>query len=65
MCKKVLGIEIVPQAIIDAKENAKLNDITNSEFFDGKAEDILGSVCYRATNDVVAIVDPPRAGLRK
>ncbi|XP_044252549.1 tRNA (uracil-5-)-methyltransferase homolog A [Tribolium madens] len=64
-CKKVLGIEIVPQAIIDAKANAKLNEIENSEFFEGKAEEILGSVCYRAVGDVVAVVDPPRAGLQQ
>ncbi|XP_015837917.1 tRNA (uracil-5-)-methyltransferase homolog A isoform X2 [Tribolium castaneum] len=64
-CKKVLGIEIVPQAIIDAKANAKLNEIENSEFFEGKAEEILGSVCYRAMGDVVAVVDPPRAGLQQ
>lgn len=62
----MLGIEIVPQAIIDAKENAFLNNITNSEFFTGKAEELLSSVCYKVTNDsVIAIVDPPRAGLRK
>jgi hypothetical protein len=60
----VLGIEVVPQAIVDARQNAKLNEIENGEFFEGKAEEVLGSVCYRAVNDVVAVVDPPRAGLR-
>lgn len=65
-CAKVFGVEIIPQAVEDAKENAKLNEIENSEFFAGKAEDILTSVVYRAqTDDVIAIVDPPRAGLRK
>ncbi|XP_063916014.1 tRNA (uracil-5-)-methyltransferase homolog A [Zophobas morio] len=64
-CQKVLGIEVVPQAVLDAKENAKLNEIDNSEFFEGKAEEILGSVCYRALSDVVAVVDPPRAGLHQ
>lgn len=60
-----MGLEIVPQAIIDAKENAAINEIKNAEFFTGKAEEILGSVCFKAKNkDVVAIVDPPRAGLR-
>lgn len=64
-CKKVLGLEIVPQAIHDAKENAKMNNIENTEFFIGKAEDLLSSVFYRAENEqVVAVVDPPRAGLR-
>jgi tRNA (uracil-5-)-methyltransferase len=61
----VLGIEVVPQAIVDARQNAKLNEIENGEFFEGKAEEVLGSVCYRAVNDVVAVVDPPRAGLQQ
>lgn len=39
--KRVYGVEIVPQAIADAKENAKLNGITNAEFFVGKAEEVL------------------------
>lgn len=57
---------MIPQAIVDAKENAKINSITNSDFFTGKAEDILGSVCYQSKVDVItAVVDPPRAGLRK
>ena len=39
--KQVYGVEIVPQAIADAKENAKQNGITNAEFFVGKAEEVL------------------------
>ena len=39
--KQVYGVEIVPQAIADAKENAKRNNITNAEFFVGKAEEAL------------------------
>lgn len=38
---KVYGVEVVPQAIEDAKNNAKLNGITNAEFFVGKAEEVL------------------------
>lgn len=54
------------EAIADAKENAKLNGIENAEFFVGKAEEILSSVASRADpEDVIVIVDPPRAGLRK
>lgn len=61
-----MGLEVVPQAIVDAKENAVINNVTNSDFFTGKAEDILGSVCFNSKNeDVFAVVDPPRAGLRK
>lgn len=39
--KQVYGVEIVPQAIDDARENAKRNGITNAEFFVGKAEEVL------------------------
>ncbi|KAF7278763.1 hypothetical protein GWI33_007996 [Rhynchophorus ferrugineus] len=65
-CRQILGLEIVPEAIVDAKENAVINNITNSEFFAGKAQEILGSVCFKSGNDdVFAVVDPPRAGLHK
>ncbi|CAH0398240.1 unnamed protein product [Chilo suppressalis] len=63
-CKKVLGLELVPEAVKDAKANAEFNGIENCEFFTGKAEDILPSVLARAGgDDLIAIVDPPRAGL--
>ncbi|XP_047029740.1 uncharacterized protein LOC124637375 [Helicoverpa zea] len=63
-CSKVLGLEMIAEAVKDAKANAELNGIENCEFFTGKAEDILPSVLARATgDDVIAIVDPPRAGL--
>ncbi|XP_024877355.1 tRNA (uracil-5-)-methyltransferase homolog A-like [Temnothorax curvispinosus] len=65
-CGEVLGVEIIPDAIKDAKENAIKNDITNCEFFVGKAEDILLPVIHRATkSNITAIVDPPRAGLHQ
>ncbi|XP_057665970.1 tRNA (uracil-5-)-methyltransferase homolog A [Diorhabda carinulata] len=65
-CKQVLGIEIISQAVDDAKENAAINNVENAEFFVGKAEDILGTVCYKSQeNNVIAVVDPPRAGLHK
>ncbi|KAK9503996.1 hypothetical protein O3M35_010444 [Rhynocoris fuscipes] len=63
-CKKVLGIEIVAKAVNDAKENAENNNIDNSEFFCGKADEIMTSVVNRVKDDkLVAIVDPPRPGL--
>ena len=63
--KKVYGVEIVPQAIEDAKENAARNGITNAEFFVGAAEDVLPAK-YRESGgsmraDVI-VVDPPRKG---
>lgn len=61
--KKVYGVEIVPQAIEDARENAKLNGIGNVEFFVGKAEEVLPEQYEK--NHVYAdviVVDPPRKG---
>ena len=66
--KKVYGVEIVPQAIADAKNNAKINGITNAEFFVGKAEEVYPDVVHQmkesgqqAYADVI-VVDPPRKG---
>ena len=63
--KKVYGVEIVPQAIEDAKQNAALNNISNAEFFVGKAEDVVTEK-FRAKKDGsradVVVVDPPRKG---
>uniref|UniRef100_A0A1B6D834 tRNA (uracil(54)-C(5))-methyltransferase n=2 Tax=Clastoptera arizonana TaxID=38151 RepID=A0A1B6D834_9HEMI len=65
-CGQVLGLEILTAAVEDARNNAALNSISNCAFFSGAAEEILSSVVSRATNeDVVAVVDPPRAGLRQ
>ena len=61
--KKVYGVEIVPQAIADARENARLNGIGNVEFFVGKAEEVLPEQYEK--NHVYAdviVVDPPRKG---
>lgn len=61
--KKVYGVEIVPQAIEDARNNAKINGFENVEFFVGKAEEVLPQ--QYETNQVYAdviVVDPPRKG---
>jgi len=61
--KKVYGVEIIPQAIDDARANAALNGITNAEFFVGKAEEVLPA--QYAENHIYAdviVVDPPRKG---
>lgn len=62
--EQVYGIEIVDQAIIDAKENAKQNNIKNIEFYCGDVEEILETVLEKknVTPNVV-FVDPPRKGL--
>ena len=61
--KQVYGVEIVPQAIENAKDNAILNDLTNTEFMVGSAEDIAPLFTKRpeAKPDVI-VVDPPRKG---
>ena len=70
--KKVYGIEIVPQAIMDAKENAKINNIKKIEFIEGNVEDAFDKLLNNknvkneiSKNDKpnAVIVDPPRKGL--
>ena len=64
------GVEIIPQAIEDAKKNAEINGIANAEFFVGKAEEVLPEYYAEyarkhggenARADVI-VVDPPRKG---
>jgi len=61
--KHVYGVEIVPQAIEDAKENAKRNGIENVNFYVGKAEEVLPEKYEKEGifADVI-VVDPPRKG---
>src|SRR5699024_3072322 len=68
--KQVYGVEIIPQAIEDARKNAEINGITNAEFYVGKAEEVLPDYYRkyeeshpgrRAHADVI-VVDPPRKG---
>ena len=64
--KKVYGVEIVEDAIKDAKENAKLNNVTNTEFFAGDAKIVLDELINqkKVIPDIV-MFDPPRKGLAK
>ena len=62
--KKVYGLEIVPQAVEDARANAARNGLSNTEFFAGKAEEVLPR-WYREHPEVtidVIVTDPPRKG---
>lgn len=63
--KKVYGVEIVKDAIEDAKENTKLNNIDNVEFIQGKSEDMLPMLISKGINIDALVVDPPRKGLDK
>ena len=56
--KKVYGVEIVPEAIDDARINAEINNITNAEFYVGASED----VAPKLPKPDVIVVDPPRKG---
>ena len=61
---RVTGIEIVPEAIADARRNASLNSISNADFYCGAAEDLLPQVADGMTGSVdVVVIDPPRKGL--
>ena len=62
--KQVYGIEIVPQAIEDAKENAKINNIKNAEFMVGDVEYTLSELIEkRKMIPDIVFIDPPRKGL--
>ncbi|GIO27991.1 23S rRNA (uracil(1939)-C(5))-methyltransferase RlmD [Ornithinibacillus bavariensis] len=60
--KKVYGVEVVPEAIADAKVNAKLNGMTNVEFAVGTAEEVMPRWKEEGLRPDVIVVDPPRRG---
>lgn len=64
LAKKVVGVEVVAEAVEDAHENAKLNGITNAEFFAGDVAAICNDDFFgqHGRPDVI-ITDPPRAGM--
>lgn len=65
-CKQVVGVEIIPQAIKDADFNATANGISNCKFYAGNCDDYIRKFVYEnRDDDLLAIIDPPRAGLRE
>ncbi|HEY5586020.1 MAG TPA: 23S rRNA (uracil(1939)-C(5))-methyltransferase RlmD [Ruminiclostridium sp.] len=60
--KKVIGVEVVPDAIADAKRNAELNGISNVEFLVGEAEKVIPQLCGEGARADVVVLDPPRKG---
>lgn len=64
-CKKLVGVEIVPQAIKDAKLNAEINGITNAEFICGDATKCAEKLKNEGIKPDVVVVDPPRKGLTR
>ena len=62
-CRELIGVEIVPEAINDARENAVRNGVKNVEFFCGDASDVAKKLAQEHLRPDVITVDPPRKGL--
>ena len=60
--RQVIGVEVVPQAIADAKDNARRAGISNAEFYVGDAGEIADKFASDGTKPDVIILDPPRKG---
>jgi 23S rRNA (uracil1939-C5)-methyltransferase len=66
LAKKIIGVEVIEEAIADAKENAALNKIANATFYSGDVTDICSDDLFEKHGTAnVIIVDPPRAGLHE
>ena len=63
--KKVYGVEIVPEAIEDAKKNALQNNIANVEFLVGESEKVIPQLIDKGIKADVVVVDPPRKGCER
>ena len=63
--KSLYGIEVIDDAIRDAKENAKINNVQNADFYVGKAENTIDNLYNKGIYADVVILDPPRKGLDK
>ena len=64
--KQVIGVDMVEDAIVDARYNAEQNNITNATFIASKAEAVAASLMaeYGPQGACIGVVDPPRPGLR-
>ncbi|MBR1528185.1 MAG: 23S rRNA (uracil(1939)-C(5))-methyltransferase RlmD [Oscillospiraceae bacterium] len=60
--KSLIGVEVIPEAVENAIQNAKLNQITNAEFFCGDAGTIADSLLKKNLSPDVIVLDPPRKG---
>ena len=66
--QRIVGIDIVPEAIANAEANARLNGLSNCSYIAGRAESVMESVTATSTDpntEYICIVDPPRVGLHK
>ena len=62
-CRQATGIEVIPSAVENARQNALRNGIGNASFHEGKAEDLLPRMVREGLRPNVIVVDPPRKGL--
>lgn len=60
--RRVYGVEVIPEAVADARKNAEINGLTNAEFFVGKAEEVMPRLREEGAEADIVIVDPPRKG---
>jgi 23S rRNA (uracil1939-C5)-methyltransferase len=60
--KKVYGVEVVAEAVRDAKKNAEINKVNNVEFIEGEAEKVIPEIYKQGVKADVVVVDPPRKG---
>ncbi|AJY77968.1 RNA methyltransferase [Paenibacillus beijingensis] len=60
--REVRGIEIIPEAVQDARDNARSSGVENARFFEGRAEQLLPEWVSRGIRPDVVVVDPPRTG---
>ncbi|NTZ19130.1 23S rRNA (uracil(1939)-C(5))-methyltransferase RlmD [Paenibacillus sp. JMULE4] len=63
--REVRGIEIIPEAVQDARDNARASGIENARFFEGRAEQLLPEWVKRGIRPDVVVVDPPRTGCER
>jgi 23S rRNA (uracil1939-C5)-methyltransferase len=63
MAKRIIGVEVNPQAVKNAIENAKRNNVKNAEYYAGTVYDILPQLAEKNINVDVLVCDPPRMGL--
>ena len=60
--RQVIGVEYVEDAVVDARNNAEMNGISNVDFYAGDAGTVLENLAGEGINFDVAVLDPPRAG---
>ena len=66
LCRQVVGIEEIPEAIADAEENMRLNNISNAVFYAGDVKNVLSpEFAQKHGKPDVVITDPPRAGMHE